>query len=127
MSDGTVRRGTIHMVLSPPETLTIGADAFPALFTSYRYSGDLPHEGEAWWWAGKDETFHLGWAWAPLRAQGTLGTTLKYTWELIGYEVLEGDALIARLSQAVEKTAQTNPVQARKAQETLLSLGIELP
>lgn len=126
MPAGTVRQGNIHMILGLQNTLKIGAGTFETIFTSYRYpSRDLPHEGEAWWWTGKDETVCLGWA--PLLAQGTLGTTLRYIWELMGYEVLEADAFMARLSQAVQETAKAYPARARKAKEPLLSLGIELP
>ncbi|MBC7169826.1 hypothetical protein H5T54_02665 [Candidatus Bipolaricaulota bacterium] len=58
--------------------------------------------------------------------QGTVGASLRYTWELVDREVLDGEALQARLREALAATEGATPPQARMAREARSDLGIDL-
>jgi len=126
MPDGTTQSAAVHMALGPRGTASVTGGTFDNLYLTTYFATwwGVSHQGEAWWPTG-DGT--AGPASIPVLARGSVDPILQYTWELTGHEVLDEDAFMARLSQALQETAKTDPVQAREAREALTRLGIQVP
>jgi len=126
LDGGQVERGEIRLVLGPQGEVTVGAGTFVGLYSTTYFAswGRMSHEGMAWW-PGEGDT--AGPAWIPVRAQGTLGTGLQYTWALMEQVFLSTDELKARLREALSAMEKTDPAGAREVRDTLGELGIEVP
>jgi len=123
LPDGTTQSGAARLALGLRGATTVAGGTFHDLYAT-TYSATwwgTSHHGEAWWAA---ENGAAGPADIPVMARGTVDAILQYTWELTGHELLEAGAFVARLSQALQETAKTDPV---KAQEALRDLGILVP
>lgn len=122
---GTVERGEIRLALGPQGAVTVPAGAFVGLYSTTYYATwrKTSHQGAAWW---PGEASPAGPAWIPVWAQGTLGATVRYTWELVERVSLGHDELLARLGEALDATERVGPLQAREVRDALRELGIEI-
>ncbi len=125
LDGGAVGRGEIRLALGPHGAVTVPAGTFGGLYAStYSASwGNTSHQGQAWW-PGEDGAAGPGWI--PVRAQGTLGVAVRYTWELVERVVLDAEELLARLRDALAATERVNPPLAREARDALREVGIDL-
>lgn len=125
LGGGSVERGEIRLGLGPHGAVTVPAGTFAGLYST-TYSATwrkTSHQGVAWW-PGEDAA--AGPAWIPVWAQGTLGATVRYTWELVERVSLDHDELLARLRDALDATERVDPPQAREVRDALRELGIEI-
>ncbi|HEU67821.1 MAG TPA: hypothetical protein ENN53_01115 [Candidatus Acetothermia bacterium] len=125
LGEGAVKRGEIRLALGPQGAATVPAGTFAGLYSTTYYAswGRMSHEGMAWW---PGEEGMAGPVWSPVWAQGIVGATVRYTWELVERVVLDAEELRARLREALSAMEKTDPAGAREVRDTVGELGIEV-
>lgn len=125
LDGGRVERGEIRLALGPQGAVTVPAGMFAGLYSTTYYASwvSTSHQGEAWW---PGEEGVAGPVWVPVRAQGIVGATVRYTWELVERVVLDAEGLRARLGDALRSTGRVDPSLAREVRDALREVGIEI-
>ncbi len=125
LGGSAVERGEIRLALGPHGEVTVPAGMYAGLYSTTYFAnwGTISHQGRAWW---PREEGTAGPVWIPVRAEGTVGATVQYSWELVERRVLDAEELRALLRDALQATEKENPVQAREAREALRSVGFDL-
>lgn len=122
---GVDERGELLITLVNEGVYRVGDEQWDALQIQYRTSWtNTIHHGIAWIAKGKALV-------VPLLAQGEVirGSLppLRYTWSLVGREMLSFDALQTRLGQALLAMERVSLAKAEEVRARLAALGFTIP